>query len=56
MWICRCRKAHAEGVPRLRIIHHDPGRTDEDLDRESEELRTVEKDYDFAREGEVIEL
>lgn len=48
--------AHSEGVPRLRIIHHDPGRTDEELDREAKELRTMNADYDFAKEGEVIEL
>ncbi|MBO4915620.1 MAG: MBL fold metallo-hydrolase [Oscillospiraceae bacterium] len=48
--------AKSEGVPMVRIIHHDPFRTDDELDKEAEELRAMGHDFDFAKEGEVIEL
>ncbi len=55
-WEYVARFARDCGVKRLRIIHHDPGRTDDDLDRASEQLRAIGPDYAFAREGECISL
>ncbi len=53
-WGYVARFAHACGAKRLRIIHHDPTRTDEQLDHAAEELRRIAPDYDFAKEGECI--
>lgn len=55
-WGYVARFAGENGVKRLRIVHHDPRRTDADLDRAAEALRAPGADYDFAKEGEVIEL
>lgn len=48
--------ARSCGAKRLRVIHHDPFRTDAELDRAAERLRAADFDCDFAREGEVIRL
>ncbi len=53
-WGYVARFARGAGVRRLRIVHHDPFRTDEELDRAAEKLRGTGFDYDFAKEGEVI--
>ncbi|MBQ9459842.1 MAG: MBL fold metallo-hydrolase [Oscillospiraceae bacterium] len=55
-WEFAARFAQEQGVERLRIIHHDPRRTDEQLEREAEKLRPMGADYDFAKEGETIAL
>lgn len=55
-WSAAARLAAACGAARLRIIHHDPGRTDAQLDEAAEAMRRLSPDYDFAREEEVIEL
>ena len=55
-WGFVARFARSCGVKRLRIIHHDPFRTDVELDAAAEELRGEGPDYDFAREGECIRL
>jgi phosphoribosyl 1,2-cyclic phosphodiesterase len=56
-WEFVTRFAHEEGVPKLRIIHHDPQRTDDMLDCEAEKLHEIcGPEYDFAKEGEVIAL
>lgn len=55
-WGYVARFARECGVQRLRIIHHDPRRTDADLDRAAESLRAPGTDYDFAKEGEELTL
>jgi phosphoribosyl 1,2-cyclic phosphodiesterase len=55
-WGFVARFAQSQGIERLRIIHHDPTRTDEMLAREAKKLRAMGPDYDFAKEGETIAL
>ncbi len=55
-WGYVARFARSCGAKRLRVIHHDPRRTDEALDRAAEKLRAVDPAFDFAREGECIVL
>lgn len=44
------------GARQVRVIHHDPRRTDEELDRAAGELREIHPRCAFAREGEEIVL
>ena len=46
-------RCHAK---RLLVIHHDPSRTDEELDAAAEAVKTRNPKYDFAKEGMVVEL
>lgn len=55
-WDMAARLARQCGARRLRIVHHSPFRTDTELDRAAETLRAIDPAFDFAREGEVIEL
>lgn len=55
-WGYAARFARSCGAKRLRVIHHDPLRTDEQLDRAAEGLRRLAPDFDFAKEGECIRL
>lgn len=55
-WGYVARFARSCGVRRLRIIHHDPFRTDGELDRAAQGLRAEGADYDFAKERECIRL
>ena len=55
-WSMAARLAQQCGAKRLRIVHHSPFRTDIELDRAAESLRVIDPAFDFAREGEVIEL
>ncbi|MBE7009214.1 MAG: MBL fold metallo-hydrolase [Ruminococcaceae bacterium] len=55
-WGHVARFARACGVERLCIIHHDPLRTDDALDRAADAIRAIGPDYRFAKEGEVFTL
>lgn len=55
-WGYAARFAQGCGVRRLRIIHHDPLRTDEVLDEAAGELHELDPDFDFAKEGECIRI
>lgn len=55
-WTAAARLAKKCGAKRLRIIHHDPFRTDEKLDAAAAKLRAKNPDHDFAKEGEEIRL
>ena len=44
------------GAARTGIIHHDPTHTDAILDDAAEEVRAINANCGFAREGEVIDL
>ena len=55
-WSSAAKLARDCSAARLRIIHHDPGRTDAELDQASEAIRRIGPDYDFAREEEEIVL
>ncbi len=53
-WEAAADAARGAGAKRLRIIHHDPGRSDSELDALSLELKRFSPDWDFAREGEEV--
>lgn len=55
-WQQALQLAQASGVKRLGIIHHDPARTDEDLDHLQHELQMLFPSGFFARGGEVVTL
>ena len=44
------------GAKRMRIVHHAPDATDEELKRRERLLKAQEPNAGFAREGEVLEL
>jgi phosphoribosyl 1,2-cyclic phosphodiesterase len=48
--------AHAAGVRKLVLFHHDPGRCDDDVARIEERARGVFDDVVAAREGMTIQL
>ncbi|OQX31657.1 MAG: MBL fold metallo-hydrolase [Candidatus Sedimenticola endophacoides] len=53
--------AREAGIPRVRITHHDPARTDQQLDAIHQRLRDQgllpdDMEVEFAREGVTIEL
>ena len=55
-WTMAARLAQRCGAKRLRIVHHSPFRTDAELDKAAESVRAVDPAFDFAKEGEEIEL
>ncbi len=55
-WCHTARFAQNCGIGRLRVIHHDPLRTDAEIDEAAEALRQIDPNYDFAKEGECIRL
>lgn len=55
-WMSAVRLAAACGAKQLRIIHHDPRRTDSDLDETAQALRQLYPNCAFARAGEEIVL
>lgn len=48
--------ARANGIGRLYLFHHKPGRTDDELDRIVAEARTIFPATDAAAEGTTIDL
>ena len=55
-WNMAAQFARRCDAKRLRVIHHSPFRTDAELDRAAESIRTIDLAFDFAKEGEEIEL
>lgn len=55
-WIAAARLGAACGAAQVRIIHHDPARTDAELDNAAEELTAIHKNCAFARSGEQLFL
>jgi phosphoribosyl 1,2-cyclic phosphodiesterase len=61
-WLEGLRVAHAAGVGQLVVFHHDPERTDDQLDRLSDLAQEAAVAMDpslrvsFAREGDVLEI
>lgn len=55
-WTAAARLGAQCGAKRVRVIHHDPGRTDRALDDAAESLRRIHSDCAFARAGEEIVL
>ena len=48
--------ARVAGCKRLAIFHHDPSRTDDELDAIGVELRSADLQAFPAREGQVLDL
>ena len=44
------------GAKRMRIVHHAPDATDEELNRRERLLKAQEPNTGFARQGEILEL
>ena len=55
-WIMAARLARESGAAAARVIHHDPCRTDAELDAAATELAAVCPGCAFARQGETIAL
>jgi ribonuclease BN (tRNA processing enzyme) len=55
-WTAAARLAAAANVKQARIIHHDPFRTDTELDTAAKELMNIHPGCAFARAGEEITL
>ncbi|MBQ3378427.1 MAG: MBL fold metallo-hydrolase [Clostridia bacterium] len=55
-WTAAARLGRDAGAKAVRIIHHDPGRTDERLDKEADALFSIHPKCSFAYEEEVILL
>ena len=55
-WIAAARLGAACNARQMRIIHHNPFRTDADLDAVAETLKTIYPGCTFARAGEEISL
>ena len=55
-WTAAARLAAAANVKQARIIHHDPFRTDAELDHAAKELTDIHPGCAFARAGEEITL
>ena len=55
-WTMAAKLASLAGVRQLRITHHDPGRTDWQLDEMDDTLRRLNPNFSFAREGEEVIL
>jgi len=55
-WVMAARLAKECGAKAVRIIHHDPGRTDDMLDAAAEEIAAVCPGCAFARGGEKVAL
>ena len=55
-YLAAARLGRDAGAKRVRIVHHDPFRTDSELDAAAEEVRRICGSADMAREGEEILL
>lgn len=55
-WIAAARLGAACGAAQVRIIHHDPERTDAELDKAAAELSAIHKNCAFAQAGEQLFL
>lgn len=55
-WTAAARLGQASAAQRVRVIHHDPARTDRELDEAAAELRAIHPDCSFAWAGEEITL
>jgi phosphoribosyl 1,2-cyclic phosphodiesterase len=55
-WADAIEVARACGVPRVRLIHHDPRKDDEALDRLNASVAAANPDAYFARAGEEIDV
>ena len=55
-WIAAAKLGAECGAAQVRIIHHDPERTDEELDNATEELLAIHKNCAFAQSGEQLFL
>ena len=55
-WVAAAQLGVACGARQVRIIHHDPFRTDAQLDSAAQELTAIHADCAFARAGEEILL
>lgn len=55
-WSDAVEVARKTGVARMGLVHHDPGRTDEDLDRIDRKVRAACPTAHLARQGEVFHL
>lgn len=55
-WQAAARLGAACGAGRVRVIHHDPGHTDEQLEAAGRELAAIHPDCGFGREGEEVLL
>ena len=55
-WTAAARLGRDCGAKQVRVIHHDPFRTDALLDGAAEELHRIHPNCDFARSGEEVLL
>ena len=55
-WTAAARLGAACGAGKVRVIHHDPAHTDQQLDAAADELLRFHPDCTFARDGEEILL
>jgi len=55
-WVAAAQLGAACGAGQVRVIHHDPFRTDAQLDSAARELTAIHADCAFARAGEEILL
>lgn len=55
-WVAAAQLGAACGAKMVRIIHHDPFRTDAQLDGAAQELTVIHSSCAFARDGEEILL
>lgn len=55
-YLAAARLGRDAGAKLVRIVHHDPFRTDSELDAAAEEVRRIYRRADMAREGEEILL
>lgn len=55
-WSMAAQLAQRCGAKQLRIVHHSPFRTDAELEFAAKALRAIDPAFDFAKEGEEIEL
>ena len=55
-WTAAARLGSACGAKTVRVIHHDPARTDGQLDAAAAELHRIHPNCDFARTGEEVLL
>lgn len=55
-WQHAVRLAEAANVKTLTLFHHDPGCTDDDLDKRAEELKAIRPNDYVAHEGLIIRL
>ena len=53
-WTQAAQFARDCGAKRLRVLHHDPNRSDEDLQKAQKELQEMHPDAAFAYSGEEL--